>query len=186
MSGTSAVAVEKVLEQQTYLPSTGSDEGVAEIFSFMEAHESMRGARPAPRYFLAGSAEGDQVEIPADIHRVLVQVVAAMKAGKAVTVAPQNRMVTTQQAADLLGVSRPTVVKLLNDEELPFQRPGKRRRMIRLDDVLKYRAERREAQYQALMETSADYDDEGDPEEELESLRQVRAQLAAERRAARS
>lgn len=185
MSGTTAVAVEKALEQQTYMPSTDSDESVAEIFSFIEAHESTRGVRPAPRYFLAGSTEGDQVEIPAEIHQILVQVVAAMKAGKAVTVMPQNRMVTTQQAADLLGVSRPTVVGLLDDGKLPFQRPGKRRRMVRLDDVLKYRAERREAQYQALMETSANYDDEGDPEEELASLRQVRSQLA-KKRAARS
>ena len=53
-------------------------------------------------------------------------------------------MLTTQQAAELLGVSRPTVVKLIDDGKLPAETPGKRRRMVKLDDVLKYRARRRE------------------------------------------
>ncbi len=173
------------LEQQTYLPSAAT-EGLAEVHSFLRAHEAAYGSRPAPRYFLAGAGEGDQVEIPAEVHAVLLQVVAAMTAGKAVTVMPQNTMVTTQQAADILGVSRPTVVKLADEGQLPYDRPGKRRRMIRLDDVLAYRDRRREAQYQALMDTSVSYDEDEDPAQQLESLREVRAQLAARRRADRT
>jgi excisionase family DNA binding protein len=170
------------LEQQTYLP--GSSEGVAEVLSFIQAHEAARGSRLAPRYFLAGSDEGDQVEIPEMVYRILLQVLEAMKAGKAVTVAPQNMFLTTQQAADLLGVSRPTVVKLVESGEVPAQTPGQRRRMIKLDDVLAYRARRREAQYRALLETSVDDFDLGeDPQKVAEDLARIRAEVAARRRA---
>ena len=59
----------------------------------------------------------------------------------------QSKLLTTQQAADLLGVSRPTVVKLIEEGALPAETPGKRRRMVKLDDLLEYRAHRREEQY---------------------------------------
>ncbi len=169
----------RALDQQTYLP--GASEDVAEVLSFIQAHEATRGSRPLPRYFLAGSDEGDQVEIPETVYRILLQVLEAMRAGKAVTVAPQNTMLTTQQAADLLGVSRPTVVKLVASGQLPAHTPGQRRRLINLDDLLTYRQRRREAQYRALLETSAD--DDVDPEQVADDLRRVRAEVAARRRA---
>ena len=169
----------EALEQQTYLP--GASEEVAEVLSFIQAHEATRGRRPASRYFLAGSDEGDQVEIPETVYRILLQVLEAMKAGKAVTVAPQNTVLTTQQAADLLGVSRPTVVKLVESRQLPAHTPGQRRRLIKLDDLLAYRQRRREAQYQALLETTAD--DDMDPQQVADDLRRVRAEVAARRRA---
>ena len=170
------------LQQQTYLP--GSDDKVAEVLSFIKAHEASRGTRPAPRYFLAEPEEGDKVELPATVYRAMLQVMEALAAGKAVTVAPQNQLLTTQQAADLLVVSRPTVVKLIDDDELPAETPGTRRRLFRLDDVLAYRARRREAQYRALLETSVDdYDLDEDPDTVAEDLRRVRAEVAARRRA---
>ena len=171
------------LEQQTYLPEP--TEQVAEVLSFIKAHEDVRGARPTPRYSLAaGAGEHEHVELPAAVHRVLLQVLEAMKAGKAVTVAPQSQLLTTQQAADLLGVSRPTVVKLIEEGALPADTPGKRRRMVKLDDLLDYRARRREAQYRALLETSTDDDEDlEDPRVTEERFRRVRAEVAAERRA---
>jgi excisionase family DNA binding protein len=118
------------------------------------------------------------------VYRVLLQVLEALEVGKAVTVAPQSQLFTTQQAADLLGVSRPTVVKLVDDGELPAETPGTRRRLIKLDDVLAFRARRREAQYRALLETSVDdYDLDESPETVAEDLRRVRAEVAARRRA---
>jgi len=135
---------------------------------------------------LVGAEEGDSIEIPAGLHAVLRQVVEAMKAGKAVTVAPQNKLLTTQQAADLLGVSRPTVVKLIDEGKLPAETPGQRRRMVKLDDLLTYRAKRREQQYRALLETSNEYDEfDEDPESLAEQLRAIRAEVAAERPAGR-
>jgi excisionase family DNA binding protein len=170
----------QALEQQTYLPEHGEE--LAEVLSFLDAHEAARGVKPAPRYLLVGAGEHDSVEIPASVHRVLRQVVEAMKAGKAVTVVPQNKLLTTQQVADLLGVSRPTVVKLIDAGVLPAETPGKRRRMVKLDDLLAYRARRREQQYRALLETSDDYDEpERSPEAMAEEFRRIRAQVSAER-----
>ncbi|WP_456695503.1 helix-turn-helix domain-containing protein [Aeromicrobium sp. P5_D10] len=170
------------LEQHTYLPEP--NEQVSSVLSFLKAHDDRAGARPEPRYFLAGADEHDQVELPAAAHQVLLQVLEAMEAGKAVTVAPQSQLLTTQQAADLLGVSRPTVVKLIDAGELPADTPGKRRRMVKLHDLLEYRARRRDVQYRALLETSGDYaDDLEDAETAEERFRRIRAEVAAERRA---
>ena len=172
----------QALEQQTYLPEP--TEQVAPVLSFLKAHEDRAGERPEPRYFLAGAGEHDQVEMPASVHRVLLQILEAMKAGKAVTVAPQSQLLTTQQAADLLGVSRPTVVKLIDAGDLPADTPGKRRRMVKLHDLLEYRARRRDAQYRALLETSGDYAENlEDAETAEERFRRIRAEVAAERRA---
>lgn len=121
--------------------------------------------------------------LPAAVYRVLVQVVEAMQSGKAVTVAPQSKLLTTQQAADLLGVSRPTVVRLIDDGILPAETPGRRRRLVRLDDLLAYRALRREEQYRALLETSDSYDDLESPAVMEERFRRIPAEVASRRRA---
>ena len=83
-------------------------------------------------------ADGSRIRLPEPVAEVLRDVVTALAQGQAVTVAPQHTALTTQQAADLLGVSRPTVVKLLEDGVLPFTRPGRHRR-VRLSDVLAHR-----------------------------------------------
>lgn len=171
------------LDQQTYVPT--AEDNVADVLSFIKAHEDARGSRPPDRYFLAGPQEGDQVELPESAYRALLLVIEAMAAGKAVTIAPQNKLLTTQQAADLLGVSRPTVIKLVDAGELPAETPGIRRRMIKLDDALACKARRREAQYEALMAMAVDdyAAEDYDPEKIAEQLRRVRAEVAARRRA---
>lgn len=64
-----------------------------------------------------------------------------MAAGQAVIVAPIHQRLTTQQAADLLGISRPTFVKLLESGEIKFEQPGRHRRVL-LTDVLEFRQRR--------------------------------------------
>ncbi|MCU1437880.1 MAG: hypothetical protein JWP66_967 [Naasia sp.] len=81
---------------------------------------------------------GEHLVLPPEVFEVLRDVVAAMAGGQAVTIAPVHQRLTTQEAADLLGVSRPTVVKLLESGEIPFEQPGRHRR-VRLADVLAYR-----------------------------------------------
>ncbi len=168
------------LVEQTYLPDHRDE--LAEIQSFFQAFERARGEAPAPRYLLVGSGEGDQVELPESMYRVLVQVVDALSAGRAVTVAPRSTVLTTQQAADLLGVSRPTVVRLIDTGQLPAQRPGTRRQVL-LSDVLAYREQRRQRQYDMLAATSIDLDDEDDAEVVAAQMSEVRRAVAARRRA---
>ena len=91
------------------------------------------------------------MHLPRAVYEVLSQVITAMRAGRAITVAPLAQRLTTQEAADLLGISRPTMIKLLDDGKLPFEQPGRHRR-IRLDDLLTYRDERRQGRSEALDE----------------------------------
>lgn len=91
---------------------------------------------------LVGS-DGHTVLLPQQVRAVLAQATASFAAGKAVTVATLEQRLTTQQAADLLGVSRPTLVKILNRHEIPYEQPGRQHRRIRLVDVLDYRERRR-------------------------------------------
>lgn len=165
------------LREETYLPEAP----VAEVYDFIAAHEAKGRAPVRPLYFLASSEPGDRVELPAEVYRMLRQVVEALQQGLAVTVAPKTKQLTTQQAADLLGVSRPTLVRLLDEGKVPFERVGKHRRVL-LRDLLDYREQRREAQYAALEATSVDLDDEEDFETTLQELREARRVVAARRR----
>ena len=94
------------------------------------------------------SPDGTALTLPQEIFEVLNNVVEAMAAGQGVVIAPVNQRLTTQQAAELLGISRPTFVKLLQAGEIQYEQPGRHRR-VRLTDVLDYRqrrsSERREA-----------------------------------------
>lgn len=126
--------------------------------------------------------DGQTVPLPMEAYQVLVKVVEAMRAGKAITVAPLDQRLTTQEAADFLGISRPTLVKLLEQGEISYERPAAgRHRRVRLDDVLAYqlhkRAERREALDQLTAEATAAglYDDVPDYGAALRAARKRRA-----------
>lgn len=89
------------------------------------------------------------IELPTSAVRLLVDILAELAEGNAVKVIPVHAEVTTQEAADLLNVSRPHVVKLLEAGELPFHKTGKHRR-IRFADLMAYKA-KREARSEAAM-----------------------------------
>jgi excisionase family DNA binding protein len=169
----------ELLESQTYLPE--EQEQLATVASFLDAHHSKTGERPERRYFLTGADEHDQIEVPEALHRVLVQAVAALTAGKAITISPTMPKLTTQQAADLLGVSRPTVVRLIEAGELAGERVGTRRKVL-LKDLLDYRETRRQRQYQAIADTAVDMNEDEEPEIVQERLKRIRKERAEQRR----
>ncbi|WP_432510163.1 helix-turn-helix domain-containing protein [Kineococcus sp. SYSU DK001] len=84
------------------------------------------------------------VPVPAELAAALRETVAALAHGEAVTLTPHDALLTTQEAADVLGVSRPTLVRLLESGALPYTKPGTHRR-VRLEDVLEYAAAHRTA-----------------------------------------
>jgi excisionase family DNA binding protein len=104
---------------------------------------------------------GDRsVQLPPELRKVLAEVVRAMRRGQAVTFAPMSQQLTTQQAADLIGVSRPTLIKLLETGRIPYETPGRHRR-LRLSDVLAFQELRRTEQREALRELAQDAQDLG-------------------------
>ncbi len=95
--------------------------------------------------------EAHQIELPTTALRLLLDILAELAAGNAVQVVPVHAELTTQEAADLLNVSRPYLVKLLEDGELPFHKTGKHRR-VRVVDLMAYKAARDKLSEQAMEE----------------------------------
>lgn len=110
-------------------------QAVADLNAFLLAHPT-----PTGRVRLCTDEDGaeTQVVIPTVAFRFFVDVLTELANGNAVTVAPVHAELTTQQAADLLNVSRPYLIKLLDEERLPYRRVGNRRK-VQLVDVLDYK-----------------------------------------------
>ncbi|HET9689879.1 MAG TPA: helix-turn-helix domain-containing protein [Acidimicrobiales bacterium] len=141
---------------------------VVNLARFMEGH--------AEAGLLVGP-DGEQTRLPAEVYRVLRQVVEVMREGKAIAVAPHGMLLTTQEAADYLGVSRPTLVKLLEEGAIPFDRPNRHRR-VRLNDVVDYQQRRRTERRAALDALTAEATDagvyDGEPDDYTEALQAAR------------
>jgi excisionase family DNA binding protein len=85
-------------------------------------------------------AEQEQpLELPAGAVALLMDILEAMAAGQGISLIPENAELTTVQAAEVLNVSRPYLIKLLAAGALPHRKVGKHRR-IRMEDVMAYKS----------------------------------------------
>ena len=98
------------------------------------------------------------VKLPADAVRLLVRILDEMAQGNAVTVVPVRAEITTQQAADMLNISRPSLIQILDEGGLPYRLVGSHRR-LRLEDVVAHKRKVEAARRRALEQLSA-YDQE--------------------------
>lgn len=163
---------------EMYLP--GDIDDIAEVLSFLHAHEDTRDTAVEPRYMLAGTAGDEQMHVSPAMHRILLNVLEALASGKAVTVSPQEPILSTGQAADLLGLSRPTVARLIDSNELRGDHTSKHRK-VALSEVLAYKRARRERIMDFLAETSAP---DEDPQYKKQILRKAKSAAAKKRHAA--
>jgi len=112
-------------------------DALADVIDLVEALQA-RGVPVPPTRPALIDTDGHRIELPEPVFNALRQVVTAFSHGQGVTVAPQNTMLTTQEAADFLGISRPTLVRLLTVGLIPYEMRGRHRRVL-LTDLLDYR-----------------------------------------------
>jgi excisionase family DNA binding protein len=103
-------------------------------------------------------AKEPTIRIPASAAHLLIQILDEMSRGNAVKLIPIHAELTTQEAADMLNISRPTLIQLLNEGRIEFRKVGTHRR-VRFESVMRYKRQLDTERKAALAELSA-YDQE--------------------------
>lgn len=107
------------------------------------------------------SPGGERIELPPSLHDVLMRVVEKLQEGQAVAVIPLMEELSTQAAADLLGVSRQFFVRECEAHKLPFHHAGTHRRVL-LNDLLEYKKVREQARRQSIVRMARKSEELGD------------------------
>ena len=119
------------------LPPSAQDVAIARVSGQLLSRYARR---KRPLTLRVHDAEQEQpIELPAGAVELLMDILEAMAAGQGVTIVPENAELTTVEAAGLLNVSRPFLIRLLEDGVIPHRKVGKHRR-VRLEDVMAYKA----------------------------------------------
>ncbi|PTB93972.1 DNA-binding protein [Marinobacter sp. B9-2] len=110
---------------------------------------------------LRGSnGETDELVLPGHVIQILLGVLSEMSRGNAISLIPHHQELSTQEAANLLNVSRPYLIGLLEKGDIPFRKVGAHRRVL-LTDVLTYKENVDQQRRETLAELTALSQDEG-------------------------
>ena len=99
--------------------------------------------------------QAEPIELPAGAVAMLMDILDAMAAGRGITLIPENAELTTVEAADILNVSRPFLIKLLEEGQIPYRKVGRHRR-VRLEDVMNYKKAIDQEREEVLDQLAAD------------------------------
>lgn len=161
----------------TFLPPHDFD-ALLDLSKFLDQH-----TEPA---MLLGP-DGEQIPLPIEVYETLTRIVDAMKHHRAVTVAPIDQKLTTQEAADYLGISRPTLIKLIEQKKIPCEKvDGSRHRRLVLGDLIEYQSRRIAERRTALQALVDDAEETGlyevSPQDYQDAIRAARKKIAEERK----
>lgn len=106
------------------------------------------------------NGEADDLVLPGHVLQILLDVLSEMSKGNAISLIPHHQEISTQEAANLINVSRPFLVGLLENGEIPFRKVGAHRRVL-LVDVLAYKERIDNLRTEALDELAALSQEEG-------------------------
>ncbi len=128
--------MEAVKELKPAIP-TSEDRAIASntLQPFTKFLKTARTRRGVAVRVVAGNTE---LSVPVIALELFFHVLSEMSKGNAITVLPYHAELTTQEAADLLNVSRPFLVELLDEKKIPFRKVGKHRR-VRVEDLMSYK-----------------------------------------------
>jgi excisionase family DNA binding protein len=127
-------------------PVSAPEDKLAEVIKLARFMEGKRTQSPR----LIGP-QGETLEIPEPVFHLLRKVVTVLAQGDAVTIVPVHKELTSQQAADILNVSRQYLVRLLNEGAIRYRKTGTHRR-IQLQDLLEFKKRRDTQRQEALDE----------------------------------
>jgi excisionase family DNA binding protein len=135
------------LDLSRRLPTADETEKALQAMTALGQATTKQGIVP-----LRVTGDGERtVELPPAVGRIVMELLMHISRGEAVTFVPFGAELTTQQAADMLNVSRPFLIKLLQSGHLPFHMVGSHRR-ISASDLMAYRRQRETRQKEALKE----------------------------------
>lgn len=109
---------------------------------------------------LDGAMQDTRITIPSGMFQLMVNVLQSVSRGEPVTILPQSAELTTQEAADILRVSRPYLVKLLDEGTIPSRKVGIYRRVL-LQDLLHYQKTEKQRQSAIMSELTKEAQDMG-------------------------
>ena len=130
------------------LPSPGEREAANQLRRVLAAQAGDHDQKLKVMGDAGGSAE---VILTPALSTLLMEVLRYVGKGDAVTLVPVSQMLTTQQAADILNVSRPFLISILGSESIPYMTVGRHRR-IKAEDLFNYKESRDQERAKALSE----------------------------------
>jgi excisionase family DNA binding protein len=118
----------------------------------------MQDVDPMEIRILGYGAPEETLKLPAPAVRLLLRILEEMARGNAITLIPLHAELTTQEAADILNISRPTLIQLLDEKKIKFRRIGTHRR-IPFEAVMEYKRKTR-AERQVAIDEFVSYNEE--------------------------
>ncbi len=109
---------------------------------------------PGSTVTIQTAGDEESIEVPKQVFDVLLKILAIMSEGKAFSLMPMDKELTTQQAADILSVSRPYLNKILDLGDIPHRKVGRNRR-VKFSDLIEYK-KKQENTSKAALQSLAD------------------------------